>query len=51
MAHDHPHHHALRPARAAAPTLSLLRMSAGGRLLGAVVLIAALWALVLATLA
>ena len=49
MAHDHPHHHA--PARAAAPTLSLLRMSAGVRLLGAAVLIGALWVLVLATLA
>jgi hypothetical protein len=49
VAHDH--HHAHAPARAAAPTLSLLRMSAGGRLVGAAALIGVLWALVLAVLA
>ena len=35
---------------AAAPTVSLLRLSAGQRLLGASALLVLLWALVLATL-
>lgn len=38
---DHP-----SPARAQAPTLSLMRLSAAQRLAGAAVLVAALWGLV-----
>jgi hypothetical protein len=41
--------HALH-AVASAPTVSLLRLSAGQRLIGAGVLAAALWALVLLTI-
>jgi len=53
MAHepDHPHSHAPRAtATAAAPTISLLRLSAGQRLVGAAVLSGAIWALVLLTI-
>jgi hypothetical protein len=45
MPHAHEHHGA--HAEAAAPTLSLLRLSAAQRLVGVSVLLAALWALVL----
>jgi hypothetical protein len=49
---DRHHHHGAAPhAEAAVPTLSLLRLSAGGRLLGAAVVLGALWALVFAVLA
>ncbi|HEX8164674.1 MAG TPA: hypothetical protein VF601_02680 [Beijerinckiaceae bacterium] len=41
-----PHSH----ATAAAPTVSLLRLSAGGRLIGAGVLAGVLWGLVLLTI-
>lgn len=45
--HDHTHHdhhtHAARPASHVATRLSLLRMSAGQRLIGAVLLSAILW--------
>jgi hypothetical protein len=49
MAHepDQPHSHA---PRATAPTISLLRISAGQRLIGAAVLSGAIWALVLLTI-
>jgi len=50
MAHHHHHHHAPR-AIAAAPTFSLLRLSAWGRLAGAAVLLGALWVLVVLVLA
>jgi hypothetical protein len=43
--HDHAPH-----ATAATPTVSLLRLSAGQRLIGAAVLSAAVWALVLSTI-
>jgi hypothetical protein len=43
--HDHAPH-----ATAATPTISLLRLSAGQRLIGAAVLSAAVWALVLLTI-
>jgi len=46
---DQPHSHAPR-ATAAAPTISLLRLSAGQRLVGAAVLSGAIWALVLLTI-
>lgn len=47
--HHHGHHrHSAHPpaprARAAAPTASLLRLSAGGRFLGVGVVLALLWA-------
>ncbi len=48
---DHHHHSPAAHATAAAPTLSLLRLSAGGRLAGAAVVLAGLWLLVLAVLA
>ena len=44
--HDHAHHdltHAARPASHVAARLSLLRMSAGQRLIGAAALSAMLW--------
>lgn len=42
--HDHHNHtHAARPASHVAARLSLLRMSAGQRLIGAVMLSAILW--------
>jgi hypothetical protein len=44
---SHPH---APHATAAAPTISLLRLSAGARLIGAVVLAGVLWALVLVTI-
>jgi hypothetical protein len=44
-----PHSH-VRHAAAAAPTLSLLRLSAGERLIGAGVLAGLLWVLVLLTI-
>ncbi|HEX8664004.1 MAG TPA: hypothetical protein VF744_08250 [Beijerinckiaceae bacterium] len=44
-----PHPHA-RHATAAAPTVSLLRLSAGQRLIGAGVLAGVLWVLVLLTI-
>lgn len=48
MSHGHHHHHAHEHrAVAAAPTFSLLRLSAGQRLAGAAVLLAGLWLLVL----
>jgi hypothetical protein len=47
MAHGHDH---APHAAAARPTLSLLRLSAGQRLLGAAGVIAPLWALVWLTL-
>jgi hypothetical protein len=47
--HDH-HHGPVRRARAAAPTLSLLRLSAAVRVAGAAVLAVAVWALVLLTI-
>jgi hypothetical protein len=49
MSHDH-HHHAPR-AIAAAPTFSLLRMSAWERLTGAGILLGVLWLLILMVLA
>jgi hypothetical protein len=42
--HDHPPH-----VTAAAPTLSLLRLSAGQRLLGAAAVLALVWVMTLAT--
>jgi hypothetical protein len=48
MASEH-HDHAPQAA-AAAPTISLLRLSAGQRMVGAAVLSAAVWALVLLTI-
>jgi hypothetical protein len=48
-AHPHSHDHA-RHATAAGPTLSLLRLSAGARVLGAALILALVWALVLATI-
>ena len=45
MPHDHHHHHAPRVI-AAAPTFSLLRLSAWGRLAGAGVGLGGLWLLV-----
>jgi hypothetical protein len=49
--HAHSHaHEAARRATAAAPTLSLLRLSAGARVLGAGLILAVLWALVLLTI-
>ena len=50
MGDRHEHGSAVH-ARAAAPTLSLLRLSAGTRLVGAAVVLAALWGLVFAVLA
>ncbi len=46
------HHHRERAAHAmaAAPTVSLLRLSAGQRLVGAGLVLGALWILVLAVL-
>ncbi|MFN3687932.1 hypothetical protein [Salinarimonas sp.] len=46
--HHHGHEHAPRP-RAAAPTLSLLRMSAGMRLAGASAIVLLVWLAILAT--
>ncbi|MBB4041033.1 hypothetical protein GGR34_002696 [Microvirga flocculans] len=49
MSHDHHHHHHHahgHRAMAAAPTFSLLRLSAGQRLAGAAVLLLGLWLLV-----
>ena len=43
--HDHTPH-----AAAAAPTISLLRLSAGQRLVGAAVVSAVVWAMVLLTI-
>jgi hypothetical protein len=44
-------HHGYAPhATAATPTISLLRLSAGQRMIGAAVLSAAVWALVLLTI-
>lgn len=48
--HGHAGHHPPPRARAAAPTLSLLRWSAGQRLLAASALLALLWAWIAATL-
>jgi hypothetical protein len=45
------HRHAHTHARAAAPTLSLLRLSAAQRLAGAGVVLGLLWLAVLATVA
>jgi hypothetical protein len=45
MPHDHHHHHAPR-AIAAAPTFSLLRLSAWERLAGAAVVLGLLWLLI-----
>jgi hypothetical protein len=50
MAHHHHHHHAPR-AVAAAPTFSLLRLSAWERLAGAGILLGGLWLLVFLVLA
>jgi hypothetical protein len=47
-AHDHA---SSRRPTAAAPTLSLLRLSAGARVLGAGAVVAVLWILVLVTIA
>ena len=47
-AHPPSRDHARR-ATAAGPTLSLLRLSAGARVLGAALILAVLWALVLVT--
>jgi hypothetical protein len=45
------HQHGAAPhATAAAPTLSLLRLSAGQRLAGAAVVLACLWLMVLLTI-
>jgi hypothetical protein len=49
VGHDD-HHGPVRRARAAAPTLSLLRLSAAVRVAGAAVLAAAVWTLVLVTI-
>jgi hypothetical protein len=49
MASEHRHAPASH-ATAAAPTLSLLRLSAAGRLGGAAVILAVLWLLVLLTI-
>ena len=48
MSHGHHHHHPhAHRAIAAAPTFSLLRLSAGQRLAGAAAVLAGLWVLVL----
>lgn len=44
------HHHPAAHAVAAVPTLSLLRLSAGERLMGAAVVIGLLWFLVFSTI-
>jgi hypothetical protein len=44
------HHHHAAHATAERPTVSLLRLSAGQRLVGAAVLSASLWVLVLLTI-
>jgi hypothetical protein len=48
---DHHHDGRAAHATAATPTLSLLRLSAGERLLGAGLVLAGLWLLVFAVLA
>ncbi|GGK53828.1 hypothetical protein [Salinarimonas ramus] len=53
MSRAHHHHHETGPARraeAAAPTLSLLRLSAGQRLAGVGVAIVLLWAAILSVI-
>jgi hypothetical protein len=45
---DHHHEGRAAHATAATPTLSLLRLSAGGRLFGAGIVLAGLWLLVVA---
>ena len=45
--HSHPHTHETAPASTWQPGFSLLRLSAGARLMGAGVLVAAIWAGVL----
>ena len=47
---DHSHHRGADHATAATPTVSLLRLSAGQRLVGAAAVIGALWLLVAAVL-
>ncbi|MGP9819282.1 hypothetical protein ACTZWW_04645 [Salinarimonas sp. NSM] len=47
--HHHRHDHAPR-ARTAAPTLSLLRLSAGQRLAGVGVVLVVLWAAILSVI-
>jgi hypothetical protein len=51
MAHHHHHHHHAPRAVAAAPTFSLLRLSAWERLAGAGLLLSGLWLLVFLVLA
>jgi hypothetical protein len=46
MSHGH-HHHRASHVIAAAPTFSLLRLSAGQRLAGAAIVLGGLWLLVL----
>ena len=48
---DHHQHGSAAHATAATPTLSLLRLSAGGRLAGAALVIAGVWLIVFAVLA
>ena len=48
-AHTHVHYHPPH-VTAEAPTLSLLRLSAGQRLLGAAAILALLWIMTLATI-
>ena len=48
--HNHHHDGPVRRAQAAAPTLSLLRVSAAVRVAGAAVLAASVWVLVLLTI-
>ncbi len=47
MSHGHHHHAHEHRAVAAAPTFSLLRLSAGQRLAGSAAILAALWLMVL----
>ena len=48
--HDHFHDQSHAPVTAEAPTLSLLRLSAVQRLTGAAVVLAGLWAAVIAAM-
>jgi hypothetical protein len=48
--HHHEHRHHAPHVTAATPTISLLRLSAGQRLVGGAVLSAAVWALVILTI-
>jgi hypothetical protein len=50
MTHPHGHRHHAPRARASAPTVSLLRLSAGQRLAGASAALAVLWLAILSVI-